>query len=178
MTTSSLLKIIGFCCMLLWQWRERGWSILCQGSVNTHLSVVLQVYTYSKWKQQAYLTDTCCDFWIKLLIVNVLRTMGQCFQFSLVLHKDIWSHDQKGHWARGNIKVVEEDTQKMHTVSLPIQILGYSFLQNIGKCNLIWFALSILKNSVAKKQQRSQINSQALNRLWAYFVQVTEAWNQ
>lgn len=35
MTTSSMSKIIGFCCMLLWQWREHGWSILCRGSVNT-----------------------------------------------------------------------------------------------------------------------------------------------
>lgn len=63
----------------------------------THLSVILQVYTYSKWKQQAFLTDTCWDFWIKLLVVNVLRPMGECFQFSLVLHKDICSQDQKGH---------------------------------------------------------------------------------
>lgn len=61
----------------------------------THLSVVLQVYTYSKWKQQAYLTDTCCDFWLKLLIVNVLRTMGESFQFSSALHK--CSRDQKEH---------------------------------------------------------------------------------
>lgn len=45
----------------------------------THLRAIPQVYAYSKWKQQAYLTDTRCDFWIKLLILNVLRTMGQCF---------------------------------------------------------------------------------------------------
>lgn len=61
----------------------------------SHLPVVLHVYTYSKWKQQAYLTDTCWDFWIKPPIVNVLRTIGRCFQFSLVLHQIICSQDQE-----------------------------------------------------------------------------------
>lgn len=97
----------------------------------THLCAVPQLYAYSKLKQQAYLTDTRCDFWIKLLILNVLRTMGQCFQFSLVLHKDIWT--KQGHCAQRIIKVVEEDAEKRHTISFPIQTLGYLFLQKYWK---------------------------------------------
>lgn len=97
----------------------------------THLCAVPQLYAYSKLKQQAYLTDTRCDLWIKLLILNVLRTMGQCFQFSLVLHKDIWT--KQGHCAQRIIKVVEEDAQKGTLFVYQYKFWGIYFCKNIGK---------------------------------------------